>query len=339
MAVLLYDRRVSVEVRPATFIGTGQGRRLATPWNQVLPYPGLGPIAEGLRVRFSAEKSIESVPNRATIEIFNLKPENRVLPKKDDLVTLRAGYAGDIEAGGLPIIFRGNLTTSTPVKEGQDWILKLASGDGASAIKKGRIVDLVPKGAGVGDVFDRLKKKLEDLGTEVMSDFGESIIHWIVDQFSRSSSAPNSEGTGTGGEAITGGPRALVGKVTDILTEECDKVGLSWSVQNNILIIRPKGGDDAQPPIILNASTGLIKVARTEKGVAGQALLISGMEPGRKVEILSPYLTSLIGAGPPAPQQFILTKTRLRGDTHGNDFFVDFEALPEGETILLSGAG
>ncbi len=338
MTVLLYDRRASVEVKPGTYEGTGQSRQLVTPWNQVVPYVGLDPVAPGLRVRFMIEKSIEAEPNRARIEVFNLKPANRVLPKADDLVTLRAGYAGDIETGGkLPIIFKGNITVTTPVKETRDWILKLGSGDGSTAYKKSNIVDLISGGAGVVDAFDKLKSKFEALGVEIMSDFSESVAHWIVDQFSRAASAPNSEGTGTGGADITGGARALVGKVADLMTSECDRAGLSWSIQNNVLVIRPKGGDDAQPAIILNSGTGLIKVARNEKGVTGQALLIAGMEPGRKIEVLSPYLSTLTEAGPPAPQTFVLTKTRSTGDTHGKDWFVDFEALPEGDTIELSG--
>ncbi|GAJ20941.1 unnamed protein product, partial [marine sediment metagenome] len=108
--------------------------------------------------------------------------------------------------------------------------------------------------------------------------------------------------------------------------------------QNNVLIIRPKGGDDAQPPIALSSTTGLIQVSKTEKGVAGRALLIAGIEPGRKIEIFSERLTAVVGQGPPVPQVFVVTKTTVSGDTHGTEWFIDFEAMPEGATIDLTAA-
>ncbi|GAJ15232.1 unnamed protein product, partial [marine sediment metagenome] len=114
---LLFDRVTALEIKPATFTGTGQARRLETPWPSVIPYAGFDPIASGLRVRFNIVKTIGPEPNQGRIEIFNLNAEHRYTPKKDDLVTLRAGYVGNLEAGELPIIFRGNITTATPVKE------------------------------------------------------------------------------------------------------------------------------------------------------------------------------------------------------------------------------
>jgi hypothetical protein len=351
MTVLLYNRRTALRIQPFPGLtGAGQNRELAIPWDQVIPHLGFDPIPEGLRVRFTIEKSIQPEPNRAKIDVFNLNPEHRGVPGKDDLVTLQAGYAtlgtiiGDAGPSELPIIFKGNLTTVAPVKEKEDWILRLASGDGATALKKAQIVDLIPKDASIGEVVDKLVTKIKNLGVEVMGDFSESILHWATTQFTQASSSPEAGGTSTGGDDLTKKAKALAGKVNNLLTGELDKIGLTHSVQNNVLVVRPKGGADPLPAILLSDETGLLEVARTEQGIKGKALMIAGLEPGRRIDVRSPALSpaSLIQRQSDSNALelvdlgvYVVTKTTTIGDTHGQEWAIAFEALTEGSTIDL----
>lgn len=331
MSVILYDRLATLTVQEVTL--TGAGSNIVVTVNPAF-LPGFDPIAP-LRIKFSIDKNIEPEPNRARIELYNLNADHRAALKKEYLVTLRAGYRGDLGsppgelATSLPIIFKGNLTNVIQAYTGVDWVTTLTSGDGKTATKKGKMNDLVPRDTSVKEVFDRIKKRIEELGVEVMSNFSESILHWIMNQFQRGSSTPAGEGT-SGVASTLGAPKALVGPIDEILTQETAKLNLSWSVQNNVLIVRPKGGSDAQPAIILSPSTGLVgSPERTENGVSGKALMISGLEPGRAVDIQSRIITG----------RFVITKATIAGDTHGADWGIDWEAMPEGAKIELPSEG
>jgi hypothetical protein len=118
-----------------------------------------------------------------------------------------------------------------------------------------------------------------------------------------------------------------VGKLSDIITEETDKLNLDWSIQNNTMVIRPKGGADAQPAIVISPTTGLIgSPERDERGgVTGRTLIINGLEPGRKIELQSEVITG----------NYVVAKTRLTGDTEGQEYYIDFEAFVEGSEVEL----
>ena len=331
-----------MEIQPAEFIGVGSGKKLAKPWSNQDPYPGFDPMAD-LRIIFDATKTIEPEPSRAKITIYNLSPENRDRPKKDDLITLRAGYVGDAvtEVGPsvLPIVFVGNITLASQKRSGPNQLLEIEAGDGTLAYKKALVNTLVPKGSSITDAISKLKDKFIDLGVEVMSDFDSSILKWLTENYQKASSSPSSEGTGTGGDHILKTGKAIVGKASDLLTKELDRFGLSYSVQNNVLIVRPKGGSDGQPPIIISPQTGLIdSPGRWNRGAAGskevqqsgvnfKTLIIAGIEPGRLVDLQTESVEG----------EYVLTKSKLTGDTHGEPWFIDSEAMIEGSKISLAG--
>ena len=330
MTVQLFDRRASIVVQPASFTGVGSKKKLSQPWSSVPPYDGFDPMAD-LRVTFDVEKTIEPHPNRADIRVYNLTSSHRALIKKDDLVTLRAGYRGDeiseLGPSELPIIFRGNVSRVFHRRLRTDWETKLSSGDGLSAIRNAFLNTLLPKGSTPKDVVKKITEKLQELGVEVMSDFDGSVLRWITEQFRAAASDPSAKGTGTGGDAAFKTARAILGRASDKLTQELDKVGLDWSVQNNVLVVRPKGGHDAQLPILLTPDTGLIDaVTETENGIAGTSLIIAGMEPGRLVQVESRTKSG----------EYVLTKTNARGDTEGNDWYFGWEAAVEGTKLEIS---
>lgn len=323
---LLFDRRVSVTLQEVTVSGAGSKSTVTVNPDFV---PGFDPMSP-LRVRFELEKSMESEPNHAKIEIWNLNPTNRGAIAKDYLLTLRAGYADDSKSPtGIPILFKGNVATVTQTKERTGWKTTITCGDGSKAFKLGLMNDLVPTETSISEVFDRVKKKFEDLAIEVQGDFTQSILSWVTEQWRKASSNPSTEGTDTGGDDLLKAPKALVGKLSDILTQETDRLNLSWSIQNNVLTVRPKGGSDAQPAIILSPETGLLgSPERNERGgVAGRALMNTGIEPGRKIEVQSRVITG----------NYVVSKAHFTGDTEGPDFFVDFEAFVEGTEIKIGG--
>jgi hypothetical protein len=281
----------------------------------------------GLRTSFSIEKTIEPEPNRATVRVYNLNGDNRGTPKKGDMLTVRAGYAGNISGGEeLPIIFRGTLTHITNKKDSVDWITEFRSGDGDD-LKKSIMDEIFPPGTDPAAIIERLKNKIRELGVDLLSDFDGSILYWITEQFRRATNDATNPGASIS-DQVTGATKTLIGRVDDVLRTEMDRVGLSVSIQNNVLIVRPKGGSDGQEAVYLSPTTGLIGSPEvTEKGVSFKSLIIKGMDPGRLVQIDSRVVRG----------EYVLTRAAINGDTFGNDWYIDGECMVAGSKIELGG--
>src|SRR3989304_2034654 len=214
MPSALFGRRVAVILQPAIFVGVGKDRKLAGPWDSVVPYPGFNPVAS-LRVTFDVQKTIGAEPNQATVIIYNINAQNRAAPKSGDLLTLRAGYAADLVAAAgpeqLPIVFKGNVSRAMTTREGANWATKMTCGD--LAHKKAKALDYLPAGSTIDAVVNRLKDKLKDFGTEVMSDLGSSVAWWLSNQFNRQTGAASSDGAAAATAGVLDKGRAMVGKV------------------------------------------------------------------------------------------------------------------------------
>ena len=139
----------------------------------------------------------------------------------------------------------------------------------------------------------------------------------------------NAAGTDTGGNDEVGLGEAMIGGANDLMEKVMKKTGLIHSIQNNVLIVRPRGGSDGQPPITVSAATGLIdSVQVSEKSVTGKCLLIPQIEPGRLINLIS-----LVTQG-----EYVITRATYRGDTHGSDWYVEWEAMLPGSKISLPAA-
>jgi hypothetical protein len=325
--VQLWERRATLTLKRGEYEGNGKTRKLVSPWNAVSPLPGFNELTN-LRIKFRVEKTIEPEPNRAEITVYNLKAANRNTPKGGDFLELFGGYVGHDPLGA---IFRGTIANVITKRENPGWTTTFSTGDG-DALKGGRLNELIPDGTSLTGLFDKLKQKVLDTGTEIMSEFNESILHWVTSQWRRSSSDPQNPGEQTAGEPVVKGAKALVGRVDDILKKQFDSSGLSFSVQNNVLIVRPKGGYDGRTAVVLSPTTGLIgTVGRTEKGIAGRCLIVPDVEPGRLIQIADMTDESLNG-------DYVVTRGNYSGDTRARDWYIDFEAAEPGAKIDVGGS-
>src|SRR5262245_73774 len=77
-----------------------------------------------LRVHFEVIKTIAPTPNTATIQVYNLSPDNASQIEKDYVdILLNAGYTGN-----QALIFYGNIQFVSHYRKETDWITEITAG-------------------------------------------------------------------------------------------------------------------------------------------------------------------------------------------------------------------
>lgn len=256
------------------------------------------------RVTFEIEKTLKPDPNSAEIKIYNLSPDERhkFSNVKAPNVQLRAGYGST-----LSTLWLGQLIHVMHVRESPDWVTILTTGDGVEAYRKAR----VRLSFGPGTTIDLV---LEQLASALGVKRGNLDLAKIKAQL-----------RSTGAAAFAAGC-TLNGSAAYELTALCQSAGLQWSIQDGALQFVDLNNAVENFAIVLTEadeqkgipSTGLLPGTSVDNSgiVHGRTLLIPDMFPGRQVIITAPYVT---GA-------FRLEKCNYAGDTHADDWFVDFEA-------------
>lgn len=270
-----------------------------------------------LRAVFTVEKSTESDPNIATLDVYNLSSTNRkmvqagadliskilaqrkaaraagapVLPSFDYPLVIEAGYTGDRKT-----IFTGDITTLSSHREGVDWVTSFESGDGEKASKSSRVSLSMGPGASVGVL---LEQAINQLGVNI------------------GNAAPKLAALKT---RILQKGVAVSGRVTDIIGPYLTSAGYQWSIQDGELQILEPGETTIETVLVLNQASGLIGVPETgEKGIISARSLMTGeIHPGRRV-----VMDSLSVKG-----TFKVERVTHSGDTWGADWYTDFEAKP-----------
>lgn len=265
---------------------------------------------DSLRVAFQAERDAKRTPNSIEAEIYNLnEPHRQALAKLHNVpVHLEAGYVGN-----LGTVFLGDLRSARTRKEGTEFITRVSSGDGESAIRTARISRTFAAGTPVGTVIGALGKAL-------------GVKPGNLSQFAGARLS-------NGGTKLT---RALTihGAVFDELERMTSSCGLAWSIQDSALQIRERG----QPVrgaqgALLRTDTGLVgetevEIATETKGgaikgqpiVHGSCLLRTDVSPGQPLRVESRAFTGNI----------VALSTVHRGDSHASSdsWVVDFTGRP-----------
>jgi hypothetical protein len=238
---VLFDRRAVV-----TFGVRGQpGKRL-----------------EGLRVKFSIEKSDESYPNKASISIYNLNPSSRAeVEKKGLALVLSVGYGLELED-----IFNGDIARPITVLEGPDYVTTFEVGDGEKAFQSSRVDVTYKEGTSMKDIFQGLATSLG----QTIKDFSQ-----------------------IGPEKILNG-LSLSGLSRSHLDELTAKSGLEWSIQDNALQVIKKGGSTNEQAVLLSPESGLIGIPKKKaEGIEFSSLLMPSIRPGRKVMLQSKFISGV----------------------------------------------
>lgn len=87
---------------------------------------GLGLLISDLDVEFNIVRSITFEENIAEFVVYNAREDTRkdVLKEGFNLI-FKAGYKDEIKGNEFPAIFIGNITKSTSVREGSDWVSRI----------------------------------------------------------------------------------------------------------------------------------------------------------------------------------------------------------------------
>lgn len=261
-------------------------------------------IITDLRMTFKIEKTLIKYPNNSTIEIYNLSPASRSLfEKKGASVRLTAGYTGSAKD-----LFIGDIASAVTKRTGPDIIMSVEAGDGLS----------------------NFQTKEADLsfgpGTKT-----QSILNSMTAAFGLTKGEV--QGIDPNDEYLNGA--VFSGRVSDHMDTITGKAqDLDWSIQDGKLQILPKNAGSVRPAVLLTPQTGLISspfkrvvlnqaIAKkvdsqlAENGLKLTSLLNPDLVPGRLVVVKAEFVSGT----------FKIVKATHQGDTHGNNFFTEIEAI------------
>lgn len=268
-----------------------------------------------LRVAFAIERDEKPWPNSATIRIWNLHADHRdsLADQRGIPCRLKAGYRS-----GTGVLFEGRLRDAQSYHDGTDWITELGAGDGelntdGEPIASGSIHKTWSRGTPVFQI-------LKDFATEMKVDPGNSAIAGAAARL-------------TTGVALSHA-FTVDGPILDEFIYFMRAAGLPWSIQDGALQVRAAVEAPAGVGPIVSPFTGLVgrvetstrKVERentltkakelTETKVsAGKCLLLPGLKPGLSFLLQS---STVIGL-------HLCTGVRHAGDTHGGEWYTEFE--------------
>ncbi len=276
----------------------------------IFPPSGSGKRIDDLRIRFKIEKTNESTPNDAEIEIYNLADTTRtMLEAPKTKVQVSIGYLGlnpDGFVGGtssVAPVFIGDVNKTKhhqkhdPIAEkglkqkvdGCDIVTEIKAADGGNQYRNGHIDKGYPPNVKLADV---------------LTDFGTS----MGLQKGRQEGIPDK--TYANGLAFSGLTR-------DHLDTMTKANGLEWSVQDESLQILPAATGSSESVILISPDTGLVGIPHpTAKGVEFDCLIQPLLRQGRRVQIKSRVISGT----------FKLRVVKHDGDSFSGDFLSRCEA-------------
>ena len=281
-------------------------------WKQVykIIFPKLNISFENnLHIGFSIEKDSTKESNKAKLEIYNLSDATR---KKIELADTEVEiYAGYERAGGAILAFKGTVTYGFTRDAGTDCITTLDLADGTTAMRDSYCSLSYAPGTSAKTIIQRCAN---EMGIPVVygDDVGE--LESYKNGFS------------------------YYGQADGALTEICNALGLSWSIQNNILNIILAGGTSTNRGLVFSPQSGLVGVPeritqaeyksnksnpkktqkekakkeepRKKAGWKIQTLLVPSVNPGDMVKVESKWITGW----------FRVEKVSHRGDYNGTNW-------------------
>lgn len=199
-------------------------------WKQTykVNFPKLNKSFENnLKINFSIEKDTTKESNKAKLEIYNLSETSRkAIEVADNEVEIYAGYED-----GAVLCFRGTVTYGYTKDSGTECITSLDLADGTVALRDSYCSLSYAPGTSAKTIIQRCAT---EMGVPVVygDDVGE------LENYKNGFS--------------------FIGQAPECLTEVCNALGLSWSIQNNILNIILAGGTATNRGLVFSAQSGLV---------------------------------------------------------------------------------
>ena len=244
-----------------------------------------------LRCKFRVEKSDKKNANSGQFEIYNLSEESRNRFQEDDtIILLSAGYEENVQG-----VFAGDVTKVEHRFDRQngDVITLIQSGDGEKSLQKSTVSKSYIKGTSL-----------------------KSVVSDVINSFSNISFSQSLDSViPAAAELVTGG--TFEGQSDNILSELLGSFGLSFSIQDNELIVAGNSALDDTNIQLINPSTGLIgSPSKTEDGIALQMLLEPSIRPGSIFRLESQSITGT----------YKCTKAVYEGDNFDKPWYLSMEA-------------
>ena len=281
-------------------------------WKQVyrIVFPKLNITFENnLHIGFQIDKDTTKESNKAKLEIYNLSDATRKkIEVPDTEVEIYAGYE---RAGGAILAFKGSVTYGFTRDAGTDCITTLDLADGTKAMRDSYCSLSYAPGTSAKTIIQRCAN---EMGVPVV--YGEDVGEL---------------------ESYQNG-YSYIGQADGALTEICNALGLSWSIQNNILNIILAGGTSTNRGLVFSPQSGLVgvperiiqaeyksnksnpkktakKKAKKEKprkkaGWKINTLLVPSVNPADMVKVESKWITGW----------FRVEKVSHRGDYNGTNW-------------------
>jgi hypothetical protein len=275
---------------------------LATLWQRYW-YVIIGSLkVEGLRVQFTAKKSLQADPNTLDLKIYNLSETTRAnMQMKGVPVVLVAGYLDNAE-----VVFSGTARTIDHVRERADWVTHIQCGDGEASYTGAQSNISMAAGARVIDVLVRLIQDLQ-IGA------GDAVAALRRGDFTLAYPRYQQGYTGQG-------------STTRLLDQALRPHGIRWSIQGMALQLLQGTQATKETAVLLSPSTGLIgspdhgapETPGKPTYIKIRSLLQPSIRPGR---ILSLQTRTYRG-------DYQAWKVDHEGDSHGSSWTTSIEALP-----------
>lgn len=255
----------------------------------------------GLDCSWDVVKSVKREPNTCSLRVFNLTRGQRAELSALNLKPAKAGIqAGkirvEIEAGyettGRSLRFRGDLRTCIHERVGSDWQTTIEGEDGGRSVLLGRIVHSFPAGTTYAAAIAQCARAM-GLGIGNLAEVTGALTRTFVN-----------------GASFHGAASVLLAQLVRAL-------GVTYSIQNGVLLFQRAGTALTGKAVLLTAATGLIGAPQRDASgvVKVRSLLIPDLVPGARV---------LLGEGD-FKGLYKITRTADTCETYGQPWYVDCE--------------
>lgn len=257
-----------------------------------------GVTISGLRVKFLVEKTNKGTPNKAVVQISNMKESTRnQIQATRDVMILEAGYRDDERKSRLSIQM-DVVDVRTEIQK-PDILTSITCADGINALKTKKLSVTFAGGTSVKAVL-----------TKVANDAGV-----VLRDLASVGDAQYQQGF------------AGTGPIGNIIDQLAGRIDANWQFQNGELQLSPKDAPAGVFVSVINATTGLIgspvkrnkagdpSVPAQQNGWLFRSLLNPSIEPNGRVRLESVQ----------AKGEFRVITVKHNGDTRGQEFFTDVE--------------
>ena len=259
-----------------------------------------------LRCSFEIEKATSATPNNAKIAIYNVSDDSASAIQNGDKVYIEAGYVN----GNYGLIFSGEVIQAFVEKgDDVDSALVIMAQDGDQFLTKTVIAATVGAGASGKDIVQTCLEGAEGVISGQISD--------------------------SLGNTLLPRGKVLFGRPADFLDKVAQSNQAQFFIEDGVCNIVASSDYNPNEAVELTPYTGLIGTpTQTDKGIQAQCLINASLKLNGLVHIDRSYINAkAVTKGKNKAKEinadgiYKVIKIKYTGDTRGDDWCADFEAI------------